>query len=367
MKLVHLKNSDLKVSPICLGTWQFNGNTAGTSMGTWNAQDINVSKKIVDAAIESGINFFDTAEAYLNSEKVLGDILDGSYKSRRSDLVIASKFGFNATPGSNKPVSYTPADIEDSLNQSLRSLKTDYLDLYQVHWPEVMNNVEETVKELKRLQSLGKIRYYGVSNFGPQTLKEFYDFGGEPVSNQLPYSLLWRSIEYEIIPECAKRNLSILAYSPLAQGLLSGKYNDSTSFPNGRRRIRLFNCKSTPLAVHTESGCEDQVFKALGDIKQLLTQLNVCKKSGLDIQDDGDGKEQYGMVNLSLDWILSNLNVGSVIVGASSADQITQICKNASSSLMNTEMKRKLDEITEPIKEAIGNNPDMWFTKSRYK
>lgn len=332
-----LGDSDLSVTPICVGCWQFNdGEMSGDR--TWNGQPYAMSKSIVDTALELGINFFDTAEAYLNSEGVVGRLFEG----RRQGVVLASKFGY----GANKKTGYTALDIEQALTASLERLRTDYLDLYQVHWPTVIDeNLEEVVKELERQKSLGRIRYYGVSNFGKTDLEKFIAAGGKPITNQVLYNLLARGCEYEMLPYSVEKGISILAYSPLQQGLLSGKYLKSEDVPEGRRRNRLFSSSSTSLSRHGEEGCETELFTAIGELKTICDERNIS------------------MPSVSLSWLLKQKGLSSVIVGAASPEQITA---NTKFTDISAEMDSTLKDITEPIKVALGTNCDLWAEKSRH-
>jgi myo-inositol catabolism protein IolS len=332
MEYITLSNSDLKVSPICVGCWQFNGDQQSADK-TWDAQPEQVSKDIVDKAIQLGVNFFDTAEGYLNSEAVLGRILQG----KRRDVVVATKFGVRVPK-------YTATDIEQSITNSLAKLQTDYIDLYQVHWPVFLSDYKECFDELNRQQAKGRIRHYAVCNFGPQNLKDALEVGAKPISNQLSYSLLWRPIEYEVMPLCKENNIGILAYSPLQQGLLSGKYTQLEDVPEGRRRTRLFNAESTSLSKHGEAGAEKQMFDAISAVAA------VCDKSNLE------------MPAAALSWCLEQQPVQAVIVGARNPQQIE---KNAKIVKIQQDVLKELSEATQELKEIFGNNPDMWAKDSR--
>ncbi|XP_052259109.1 1-deoxyxylulose-5-phosphate synthase YajO-like isoform X2 [Dreissena polymorpha] len=181
MDFVTLPRTNLKVSRICLGCWQMNGNNANIN---WDAQPYETSKACVDKCLELGINFFDTAEGYAGSEEVLGRCLLG----RRQDAIIATKFGFR--DGIGTPA-YSAVQIDEAITKSLRKLQTDYIDLLQAHFPSFISNTEEAITELKRQVSLGRIRSWGVCNFGPKNLKSLIDMGEIPVSNQIGYNLLW--------------------------------------------------------------------------------------------------------------------------------------------------------------------------------
>jgi len=336
MQRSKLGSSDLVVSNVCLGCWQFNG---GAKCNTWPGQEENTSIDIVNKCLDLGVNFFDTAEAYSNhkSEQVLGKALQG----RRRDVVIASKFG--ALKENN--AAYDAVDIEKSLTESLRSLQTDYIDLYQVHQTTYMKDVKETVNELKRQQALGKIRYYAVSNFGPETLKQFNENGGTATTNQLPYNLLWRAIEYNIVNECDKYNTEILAYSPLQQGLLTGKFTSPNAVPEGRRRTKHFSSTSTTMSRHGQSGAESETFQTIEAIRR------IC------------GAE-HTMASTALSWLVAQKRVASVIVGASNPQQMEENCKLYQ---LSEEKLQALNAATDNLKGIFGDDPDMWAKESRIK
>ncbi|GFO19054.1 voltage-gated potassium channel subunit beta-1 [Plakobranchus ocellatus] len=334
MEHLTLKGTDLKVSPICLGTWQFNDSSKDI---TWPAQSAEESKAIVDKCIELGINFFDTAEAYKNSEKVLGNALEG----RRRDVVVASKFGFREGPGTPP---YSAKEIEEALTRSLTNLKTDYIDILQIHFPSFVKDAKETIAELERQKALGRIRYYGLSNYGPKNMKEFMEAGGKPVVNQIGYNLLWRSPELAMIPDCRKYGINLLAYSPLQQGLLTGKFSKLSDVPEGRRRGKLFNKDSTPLARHGQEGCEQEVDEALKKISEICKEANVAMNSA------------------ALSWILQQDGVEVVIAGASTPQQVID---NSKIVQLENDVIRKMTEATEPVKKKIGATLDQWAPVDR--
>ncbi|XP_022083416.1 uncharacterized protein LOC110975325 [Acanthaster planci] len=338
MDRVALSGGDLMVSPICVGAWQFNG---GKADETWPAQDETVSKAIVDKALELGVNFFDTAEAYgdHNSERVLSRCLAG----RRQDVIIASKFGRHVR-GSVKE--YTAIDIEQALTASLQALQTDYIDIYQVHWSVNMKDTTETVAELDRQKSLGRIRHYGICNFGSSSIDKFLTAGGRPCSLQVPYNLLWRAVEFNILQTSHQHGLSVLAYSPLQQGLLTGRFHNASEVPEGRRRTRHFSKDSTNLSRHEQKGAEAETFKAISDIR------NLCDK------------ENIPMSSAALSWILAQEGVASVIVGCRTPQQLEDNCKLVN---LSQNVVKRLSDCTSALKEILGDNPDMWAKNSRYK
>lgn len=329
-----LPGTDLKVSPLCLGCWQFNDDKASIN---WEGQTKEVSKAIVDKCFDVGVNFFDTAEGYPGSEEVLGYCLRG----RRRDAVVATKYGFRNGP-STPP--YSAEEIDATVTQVLRRMETDYIDILQIHFPSFVKDAQETINELNSQVARGRLRYYGFSNFGPKNLKTYIDAGAKPVVNQMGYNLLWRSIEYEVIPVCRENNVSILAYSPLQQGLLSGKYLKLEDVPEGRRRGKLFADETNKLARHGQEGAEAEVFEALQKIK------GICDSNKLD------------MAQASLSWVLQQEDVPVAVVGASTPEQIA---KNSHIIKLSPEVVKQLSDATQPVKDKIGRQLDQWATPDR--
>lgn len=334
MELVQLPGSDLKVSPICIGTWQFN---AGISNNTWDAQTEELSKKIIDKAFDVGINFFDTAEAYPRSEGVLGKCLQG----RRQNAIVATKFGFR---GGQLCDPYTVEEIDAAITGSLQNLQTNYIDIYQIHWPTMISDYTATVEELKRQVAKGRIRHYSVSNFGPKNLTQFSEAGGKPLTNQICYNLLWRTPEHEVLPLCKEQKVSVFAYSPLQQGLLSGKYLTPESLPEGRRRGKLFSKDSTSMSRHGQEGCEKEVFEALGKLQEICSKENITMSAA------------------ALSWLLQQENVPVTIVGARSPEQVEE---NAKIVKLSQEVLKQMDAVTADLKAKLGKNLDPWATPDR--
>ena len=256
MEYETLGNTEISVSKIALGCWGF----AGGPM--WGSQDEADSMATVSAALDSGINFFENAQGYGDgySEEVLGKALKG----RRHEAIIATKIS-SATASSQ--------GLEAACDQSLKRLQTDYIDLLQPHWPYRHIPVEETYQAFTKLRQAGKIRAFGVSNYGVGDLTEILQTG-EIVSNQLPYSLLFRAIEYEVQPLCIERDIGILCYSTLLHGLLAGKYKTPADVPAGRGRTRHFS-KNRSGTRHGEEGCEREVFTAIEQIRQTTLEASM--------------------------------------------------------------------------------------------
>jgi len=228
MEKTLLGPSDLEVTKIGLGAWQFGEPTWG--WGTTHSEKEAI--EIIHQALDLGINWIDTAEVYGNgiSEEVVAKAL----KHRRKEVVIATKVS-----GAH----LRPVDIQKALEGSLKRLKTDYIDLYQIHWPHYYVPLQDTMATLSKRVDAGQIRYVGVSNFPVSLLKEASKaFAPKKIiTNQVRYNLLQREIEKEVLPYCRRRGIHIIAYSPLAQGVLTGKYHSHQEIQKGPwGSLRLF-------------------------------------------------------------------------------------------------------------------------------
>jgi aryl-alcohol dehydrogenase-like predicted oxidoreductase len=329
MKYCKLGKTDITVSAVAVGCWVFAGGE------TWGPQDEAESVATVKAALDAGVNFFDTAEGYGDGDSEL--VLGRALASRRHEAVIASKVSRSHLTG---------AEVQQACERSLQRLKTDYIDLYQIHWPSRTVPLDETMEALERLREQGKVRAIGVCNFGIGDLSDLLAVGRAEI-NQLPYSLLWRAIEYEIQQKCTDRGMGILCYSPLVQGLLTGKFSSPDEVPEGRARIRLFS-GDRPQARHGEAGCETEVFAAIEGIRHICTEIN------------------EPMAKVALAWLLHQPGVTSVIAGARKPAQIEQTAQAAGLELSPGIIQR-LTEATEEVKQKMGSNPDMWQSVSRFR
>ncbi len=217
MEYRKLGKSDLKVSRIGLGTWQFG--TKG-----WRFEDKEEMKKVLNSALDQGINFIDTAEVYGGgvSETVIGEVI--KERGDRDDLVIATKVA---------PRHFRYKDVLRAANKSLERLGIKTIDLYQLHWPNEYVPLQETMRAMEELVNSGKVRYIGLSNFPPCLTKEavLHLKNNDVISNQVKYNILERDVEKEILPAMRELGIVIIAYSPLAMGLLTGKYDEKTVFP----------------------------------------------------------------------------------------------------------------------------------------
>ena len=228
MEYVKLKNTDISVSRLCMG---------GCPMGGygWGYVSENAVIATVHRAIDGGVNFFDTADTYGlgQSERTLAKALDG----RRDKVIIATKFGVRAEKGKTT-YDNSPEYIEKALNDSLKRLSTDYIDLYQIHYRDKTTPLEAVVEVLERFKEQGKIRCYGLSNIHGEEFKEVELFSGKFVSCQNEYSLVTRDNENDLLVNCNDLQLTPMTWGSLGQGVLTGKYNVNSGFGVNDRRSR---------------------------------------------------------------------------------------------------------------------------------
>jgi aryl-alcohol dehydrogenase-like predicted oxidoreductase len=301
----------------------------------WGPQAESDSLAAVRAALDVGVNFFDTAEGYGagESERVLGKALVG----RRHEAVIATKVSRANLAGD---------EVRRACERSLRRLQTDTIDLYQIHWPSRTVALDETMTALEDLLKQGKVRAIGVCNFGVQDLDDLLEIGMVE-TNQLPYSLLWRAVEHEIQPKCVEAGMGILCYSPLLQGLLAGKFASPDDVPGGRIRTRLFS-GDRPGSRHGETGCEVEAFAAIEEIRRISEEIG------------------EPMAKVAIAWLLHRPGVTSVIAGARRPEQIEQTARAADLGL-SSKVIGLLTEATNEVKRILGLNPDMWQAESRFR
>jgi aryl-alcohol dehydrogenase-like predicted oxidoreductase len=328
MQYQRLGRSDLEVSRVALGCWAIS-----TKDFFWDHQAREDSVAAIHASLDAGVTFFDTAPAYGNgeSEEILGQALGPN----RPKVVVATKV---------PPTHLEPALLRQSCEASLRAVGTDYIDLYQVHWPNPKLPWEPTYRTLEALKAEGKIRALGVSNFGVSFLDEVRRAG--PVeSNQLPYSLLWRPIEFEILPRCVEQEIGVLCYSPLCQGLLTGKFRVPDEVPDKRARSRLFSAQRA-MTRHGEPGCQDQAFAALRDLATIAAELG----------------QPLGRISMA--WLLCQPGVTAVVAGARNAEQALENARAAELAL-DADVVQRLGCVTETVKNLLGPNADPWEHVSR--
>jgi len=318
------------ISPLALGTWAL----AGDKM--WGPQSETDSIATIHAALDAGVTLIDTAPAYGDgaSELIVGKAL----RDRRDQALIATKIS---------DPDLTPAHITASCEASLRRLQVDCIDLLQVHWLINDSQLDTAVAALEDLRDAGKVRALGVCNFGPRSLDRLRAVGRGWITNQLPYNLLWRAIEFEIAPASRSDGLGILCYSPLHQGLLTGRFRRPDDVPAGRSRTRHFSA-SRPLARHGGTGCEELTFTTIDRIRSIATRLG------------------QPMADVALAWLLHQPGVTSVIFGARNPVQVLANVRAAHLRL-DAATLAELDRATTELKAAFGPEADLWAAQSRIR
>jgi aryl-alcohol dehydrogenase-like predicted oxidoreductase len=320
MQFKTLGNTGLQVSTLCFGTMTFGG-----SDGIWKvmgAVEQAAADELVKACINGGINFFDTADVYAmgHSETILGQSLK-NLKITRKDVVIATKIYGRVGQGRND-VGASRGHILDGVEASLRRLQTDHIDLYQIHGNDAVTPIEETLRALDSLVQQGKVRYIGLSNW--QAWKIAKALGISEAKNlakfdtlQAYYSIAGRDLERELVPMMESEKLGLLVWSPLAGGLLSGKYSRNNQKPENSRRSEF----DFPIVD------KERTWKIL-DAMAPIAKAHECSPA-----------------RISLAWLLAKPVVTSVIIGAKRLDQLHDNLAAADLQLTVEEMK-KLDEVS---------------------
>jgi aryl-alcohol dehydrogenase-like predicted oxidoreductase len=316
----YLGNSGLKISEITYGNWLTHASQIENEQAT----------ACVRAALDAGISTFDTADAYANTaaEAVLGDALAGE---RRDSLEILTKVYWPTGPKGKNDVGLSRKHILTSIDGSLERLKTDYVDLYQAHRYDFHTPIEETMQAFADVVRAGKALYIGVSEWTADQIRAGHalaqELGFQLVSNQPQYSMLWRVIEAEVVPTSEELGISQVVFSPIAQGVLTGKYQPGAEPPEGSR-------------ARDEKGGADMVKRFLRD--DVLEAVQRLKP----VADDAGLTQSQ----LAVAWVLQNPNVASAIIGASRPEQVTENVKAAGVRLEPAALKA--------IDEALGDLPE---------
>jgi aryl-alcohol dehydrogenase-like predicted oxidoreductase len=319
MKFRHLGRSGLLVSEISYGNWITHGSQVEEEQAT----------ACVRAALDLGITTFDTADVYAGTraEAVLGRALDGQ---RREGLEIFTKVFWPTGPGPNDR-GLSRKHIQESINGSLRRLKTDYVDLYQAHRYDHATPLEETMEAFADVVHGGKAHYIGVSEWKASEIRAAYELARELkihlVSNQPQYSMLWRVIEAEVVPTCEELGVGQIVWSPIAQGVLTGKYEPGQAPPAGSRAT---DEKSG--AMFISRFMDDDVLARVQKLKPLAAQAGLTT------------------AQLAVAWVLQNPNVSSAIVGATRPEQLADNVK-ASGVTLEADLLKAIDEVLDPIVE----------------
>ncbi|KIU03091.1 aldo/keto reductase family protein [Frigoribacterium sp. MEB024] len=321
MKFRYLGNSGLKVSELTYGNWLTHGSQVENDTAT----------RCVRAALDVGISSFDTADVYANTqaETVLGEALKGE---RRESLEIFTKVYGPTGPKGHNDTGLSRKHITESINGSLTRLQTDYVDLYQAHRYDVETPLDETMETFADLVRQGKVLYIGVSEWNAEQLREAHALARELkiqlVSNQPEYSLLWRVIEDEVVPASAELGISQIVWSPVAQGVLTGKYTVGAELPAGSRAT-----DQKGGAGMIERWLRDDVLDAVAQLEPIAADLGLTQ------------------AQLSLAWVLSNENVASAIIGASRPEQVESNAK-ASGVTLEADVLTRIESIFDGLAET---------------
>ena len=328
MEYRNLGGTNIKVSVLCLGTWEFAQNES------WGPGDLRRYREVIDYALDMGINFIDTAEGYGKSEEILGELLEG----RRDDVVLATKM-------SRVRSGFGYENMRKSLERSLNRLKTDFIDLYQIHWPKIRGHwsggergmeaedYEDIYDSLRRFKDEGLIGAGGVSNFRLHHLRNFRDEAFNLiVTDQIPLNLLWREYDKpEMLEFCRERGLRYLAYSSLAQGLLTGRYSRESSLTEIQRVNVLFN---EPIY--------SRAMKVLDVVKEVAAEVDATPSQ------------------VALRWVLSHDLVVSAIVGTRNPDHLRENIEAVDLKLSRDQLDR-LDEASREFWKPMPSGVELWL------
>lgn len=313
MKHRYLGKSGFKVSEIIYGNWLTHASQVADEQAI----------KTVKAALEGGVTTFDTADVYANqaAESVLGNALKGQ---RREGIEILTKVYWPVAEKGPNDTGLSRKHIMESINGSLKRLQTDYVDLYQAHRFDYETPLEETMQAFADLVRMGKVLYVGVSEWNAKQIREGQtlakSMGFSLISNQPQYSMLWRVIEEQVIPTSEELGLSQIVWSPMAQGVLTGKYLPGQPAPAGSRAA------DPELASIIEKFMSETTLTRVQELKPLADELGLT------------------MAQFSIAWVLQNKNVSGAIVGASRPEQITSNLEAAGVEIP-AEIMQRVDEL----------------------
>ncbi len=313
MDFRYLGNSGLKISEITYGNWLTHGSQVENDVAT----------QCVRAALDVGISTFDTADVYANTkaETVLGEALRGE---RRESLEIFTKVYWPTGPGGKNDVGLSRKHIMESINGSLTRLQTDYVDLYQAHRFDTETPLEETMQAFADIVRSGKALYVGVSEWTAAQIRAGHvlatELGFQLISSQPQYSMLWRVIEAEVVPTSAELGLSQIVWSPIAQGVLSGKYKPGQAPPAGSRATD--DKGGADMIKHF---MDDNILARVAELEPVAKELDLT------------------MAQLAIAWVLQNDNVAAALVGASRPEQVHENVKAAGVTIP-AELMTRIDE-----------------------
>jgi len=315
MKFRYLGNSGLKVSEITYGNWLTHGSQVENEVAT----------QCVHAALDAGITSFDTADVYANTaaESVLGAALKGQ---RRESLEVFTKVYWPTGPKGHNDVGLSRKHIMESINGSLKRLQTDYVDLYQAHRWDYETPLEETMQAFADVVRQGKALYIGVSEWTAEQISRGHamarELGVQLISSQPQYSMLWRVIEDEVVPTCQELGVSQIVWSPVAQGVLTGKYLPGQPAPEGSRGTDARGGASM-IARFLK---QDEVLRRVQGLRPVADELGLT------------------MAQLAVAWVLQNDNLAAALIGASRPEQVAENVK-ASGVVIPAELMTRIDEV----------------------
>lgn len=314
MEYRRLGGSDLKVSVLSFGTATFGG--SNPAFRAWGETDVREARRLLDVAMDAGVNFFDTADVY--SDGMAEQILGEAFGTKRGKILLATKAGYRTEAGP-EGIGSSRAHLLRACEASLRRLKTDYIDLYQLHAFDALTPIEETLGALDELIRSGKVRYVGCSNFsGWHLMKSLAvaEKGNLPryVSHQVYYSLLGREFEWELLPLALDQNVGSILWSPLAGARLTGKIRRGQPLPEGTRTKM-----GAPYGPPVE---EEQFYR----IVELLAEIAA--------------EEGRSIAQIALNWLIQRPSVSSIIVGARNEAQLAENLGAVGWSLSGEQIRR---------------------------
>jgi len=344
MKRIKIGNSAISVTPMTIGCWPFGG---GDYWGEQSQQDVN---HVVAAALDMGVNTFDTAEIYNNgeSERSLGKALKGY----RDKAVVISKI--------------SPSNchhVRRHCIESLQRLDMEYLDIYMIHWPinplavkHFTSNeaiiaspptIEEACHQLDELKKEGLIRSIGISNFGRTQMEEVAATGIRIDVNELTYNIVSRAIEAEIAPYCMEHNIGIIGSMGLQQGLLAGIYRTADEVPKHQAHSRHFaQHRGEETSRHYEEGAEQEIFEVVNQLHKIAADMDIH------------------IAQLSIAWILKKPFMASTLVGSRNINEL-KMNVDACTLTIPDEVEALIDKISLPTLEKLGNSPDYYENRSK--
>lgn len=328
MKTRKFGNTDIEVTPVGLGTWAIGG-------WMWGGTDESQSIDTIHAAIDKGIKLIDTAPVYGfgRSEEIVGKALAGG---RRDKVVLATKVAMNWNEDESVWRDARAERIQKEVEDSLRRLQTDTIDIYQIHWPDPVTPMEETAKAMEKLLKDGKIRAIGVSNFTPEEMDEFQKFA--PLhSLQPPYNLFERGIEDDVLPYCLDKGIATITYGGLCRGLLSGKMSKDSEFEGDDLRNN------------------DPKFQG----ERFEQYLNAVAA----LQDYAESNYGKSVLALALRWLIDRKGVTTALWGARRPDQLDPVSNVEGWSLSDEDMKAIDGILDQHIKDPVG--PEFMAPPSR--